>query len=68
MVFQTCPRPQAFSGITETTKAPSLLLEIHVIGLEARVAGHTYWVAVAVASLALVTAGPRQARAAEAAA
>lgn len=66
MVFQTCPCPQAFGGITETVKASSLLLEVCVIGLEAGVAGHTYWVAVTVTSLALVTAGPGKARAAEA--
>lgn len=68
MVFLTCPCPQAFSGITETTEALSLLLEVHVIGLEAGVASHTYWVAVTVASLALVTSGPSYARTAEAAA
>lgn len=45
-----------------------LLPEVRIIGLEARVAGHAHRVAVAVASLALVTAGPGQARAAEAAA
>lgn len=66
MVLQTCPCPQAFRGITETVKAPSLFLEVCVIGLEAGVAGYTYWVAVAVTSLALVTAVSRKARAAEA--
>jgi hypothetical protein len=66
MVLQTCPGPQAGSGISQTAKAPSLLLEVCIIGLETRVAGHTHRVAVTVASLALVTATPSQARAAEA--
>lgn len=66
MVLGTWPCPQAVSGITKTAEAPSLLLEVHVIGLETRVTGHTYWVAVTVSSLALVTAGARQAEAAEA--
>lgn len=44
-----------------------MLLEVSVIGLEARMAGHAHGIAVTVASLALVTARPGQARAAEAA-
>lgn len=66
MVLQTCPCLQAFGGITETAKPSSLMLEVCVVALEAGVAGHTHRVLVAVASLALVAAGSRQTRAAEA--
>lgn len=67
-VLQAGPSPQAGGGVSEATEAPGLFPEVRVIALEARVAGHAHWVAVTVASLALVAAGPSQAGAAEAAA
>lgn len=62
------PGPQGGGGVSEAAEASGLLLELSLVGLEARMAGHAHRVAVAVTSLALVAAGPRQARAAEAAA
>lgn len=67
MVVQAQPRPQASAGIAEATEMFCLLLEGSIIGLKARVAGHAHWVAVAEASLALVTVRSGQALVAEAA-
>lgn len=67
-ILQALPWPQAGGGIADATEAQGLAPEVGIVDLEARVAGHAHRVAVTVASLALVTAGSGQARAAEAAA
>lgn len=67
-VLRAGPGPQGGGDVAEATQPPGLLLEVGVVGLEARVAGHAHRVAVAVAALALVTARPRQAGTAQAAA